>query len=201
MKKSIIYILLILVVIGGFFYFTLDKEEKDIDNNIGQGEESPEENNASESPDSLGPRKDDTIEVGKKLPDFTLENINGEVKSLRDYEGTITILNFWESWCPPCKKEMPDFMKIAEENEDVLILTVNMERERDRKLVEDFLEEGGYTFEVLLDQDQVVGRMFSISSIPSNYFIDKNGIYRGNWPGMLTYEQMEEAIDTLREFD
>lgn len=201
MKKSIIYILAILVVIGGFFYFTLDKEDKDIDNNIGQEEELPEENENTGTVDSLGPRKDNTIEVGKKLPDFTLENMDGQVKSLRDYEGVITILNFWESWCPPCKKEMPDFERIAEKYDDVLILTVNMEKEKDRRLVEDFLEEGGYTFEVLLDQKQEVGRTYAISSIPSNFFIDKNGIYRGHWPGMLTYDQMEEAIESLREFD
>ncbi len=202
MKKIIIYILIFLVLTGGFFYFTLDRENKDIDPNMGQGEENPEVNEGEtvDPGQDLGPRKQESREIGEKLPDFTLENRAGEIKSLRDYEGVITFLNFWESWCPPCKKEMPDFQRISEEYDDVLILTVNMESEKDRQLVEDFLDEGGYTFEVLLDQKQEVARDYYISSIPSTFFIDKNGVYRGNWPGMLTYEQMVEAIESLREF-
>lgn len=197
MKKAIIYGLIIILILGGVFYFTLDKEDKDMDNNLGQGEEPPN-GNEEEVPDTPD---EDIIEIGKKLPNFTLVNRDGEEKSLRDYEGQITFLNFWESWCPPCKQEMPDFQKIHEEYDDVLILTVNTEKEKDREIVDKFLDDNGYTFEVLLDQKQEVARKYYISSIPSTFFIDKDGIFRGNWPGMLTYEQMEEAIDSLREFE
>lgn len=195
MKKVIIYGLILIMVFGGVFYFTLDKDDKDMDN-IGQGEETPEANE-DQVPDISD---EDVIEIGKKLPDFTLVNRDGEEKSLRDYEGQITILNFWESWCPPCKQEMPDFQKIHEEYDDILILTVNMEKEKDRGIVDKFLDDNGYSFEVLLDQKQEVARKYYISSIPTTFFIDKEGIFRGNWPGMLTLEQMEEAIDTLRGF-
>lgn len=137
------------------------------------------------------------IEIGKLAPNFTLENLDGQEVSLEDYRGKIVMLNFWASWCPPCRQEMPDMKRLQEENEDLVIFAVNVKEEKSK--VESFIEEGGYGFEVALDPEGEIAAIYLVSAFPTSYFIDKEGILLGGVPGMLEYPQMVQILEGIRE--
>ncbi len=121
--------------------------------------------------------------VYEKAADFTLENLDGKQVSLSDYQGKPVVLNFWASWCPPCKSEMPGFEKLSnqyEETGDVVFLMVNLtDGDRETKeIAMQFLKDNGYTMNVVFDQKVEVATQYGISSIPATYFIDADGYIR-----------------------
>ena len=138
---------------------------------------------------------------------FTLEDQYGNKHTLSDYKGKVVFLNFWATWCPPCKMEMPDIEAIYKEyglnKEQVIILgvanpksdTFTNTRETDKKGVIKFLEDNKYTFPVVFDEDGKVYQAYSISALPTTFLIDKNNNVFGYAPGMLTKEIMENAIE------
>lgn len=137
------------------------------------------------------------IAVGKEAPNFTLKNLDGEEVSLEDYRGKIVLLNFWATWCGYCDKEMPDMQKLSKENDDVVVLGVDVMEEKE--IVEDYIEKGGYDFEVVLDEKGDVARRYLVQYFPTSYFIDKDGIMVGWKTGMLTGPEMNEAVKKIRK--
>lgn len=137
------------------------------------------------------------IEVDKEIPDFILQDLKGNNVRLSDYKGKIVWINFWASWCKFCDLEMPDLQRMKKENEDIVLLAVNV-KER-KSTAETYIKKGGYDFDVLLDVDGKVSNHYLVSGLPANYFIDKEGKFLGRIEGMLTYEQMNEVIDSLRK--
>jgi peroxiredoxin len=131
-------------------------------------------------------------EVGMQAPGFTLENMNGEQVSLSDYQGQKVFLNFWASWCPPCRKEMPDMQKLHEEygSEEVVILAVNVGE--NKSTAANFMMQNGLSFPVLLDNSKDTARNYLIRGIPSSYFLDQNGIIKEKAFGAVSYEKMLE---------
>ncbi|WP_214482396.1 TlpA disulfide reductase family protein [Bacillus sp. SM2101] len=135
------------------------------------------------------------IAVGNKAPDFELPTLTGESIKLSDLQGKKVIVNYWATWCPPCKEEIPDFQLFHEKyGSDVVILAVNVDPEYD---VESFVNEYEMTFPVLLDEDDQANRIFQVLSIPTTYFIDSNGIIRNKFVGQLSYEKMEKFVDDM----
>lgn len=122
------------------------------------------------------------LEVGQKAPNFTLTSLDGEKFSLADYKGEkMVMLNFWASWCPPCRVEMPEMEKYYEqyqEQDNIEILAVNMttiERGSQDK-VPQFVEELGLTFPVLMDQDGNVKDLYDVMVYPTTYIVNEEGI-------------------------
>lgn len=134
---------------------------------------------------------------GKPAPNFTLKNLKGEEVSLSDYKGKIVLLNFWATWCTYCDMEMPDLQKLDDENDDLVVVAVDVLE--DLQSVEDYILAGGYTFDVVLDEDGSIAERYLVSGFPSSYFIDEEGILIGGVPGMMTYEQMNEALGKARD--
>lgn len=190
-------ILLIGVIVFGLFKFGVFekdtvKDEKPPVNDV-ELEEDEEE-----LIDDVELEEDDyDIAIGKPAPDFTLMNLHGEEVSLSDYKGKIVLINFWATWCPWCLKEMPDMQKLSDENDDLVILAVDVRE--DKKAVEKYIEEGGYDFEVLLDEDGEVSMDYLVGGLPTSYFVDRDGILLGGVPQMMTWEQMNEILDNIRE--
>lgn len=136
--------------------------------------------------------------------DFTLKDFDGNEVSLSDYRGKMVILNFWASWCPPCKTEMPDFDSVNRElteDDDVVILTVNLTngyRGETEKVAKEFINKNGYTFPVLLDTEGIAAQIYGISSIPTTYFIDKEGYVVDGISGMVNKDFILRAIETYK---
>lgn len=115
---------------------------------------------------------------GFAAPDFTLTSLSGETVQLSALRGRVVFLNFWTSWCPPCKKEMPAIQQLSEQSPDVAVLAVNVS---DQDRLEDaqlFLASNGITLDVLLDSDGSVSRLYQVEALPTSFFIDKKGIIR-----------------------
>lgn len=132
-----------------------------------------------------------------KAPNFTLKTMDGKEVSLDDYRGKIVFINFWATWCPYCVKEMPDLQKIYEENkDDLVILAVDVQESK--ATVENYMKDKDYTFPILLDEKGEVASTYYISSYPTTYFVDKEGYLLGGYPGMLTYPQMNQILQSIR---
>lgn len=130
------------------------------------------------------------LEVGLKAPDFELKNLSGETVRLSDFKGKRIMLNFWATWCPPCKKEMPDMQKFYEfSNDDVVILAVNIDPKAD---VAGFAKKMDVHFPILLDEKDKVSSMYKILTIPTTFFIDEGGIIRHKHLSALTIDMMKE---------
>lgn len=133
-----------------------------------------------------------------KAPDFNLKDQYGVVHSLENYKGKVIFLNFWATWCPPCKKEMPDIENIykeyGENKKDVVILGVNSEKENEAKK---FLKDKGYTFPTVIDENSEVMRKYFIQAFPTSFVIDKEGNVYGYVMGGLTKEQIKQVIEEV----
>ena len=115
-------------------------------------------------------------EIGKLAPDFELSNLDGQVVSLSDFRGKPVFLNFWATWCGPCRFEMPFIQKMYEglSSEGLVVLAVNLQE--NPATVKEFVQTFGFTFPVLLATSREVPLAYNIRGIPSTFFIDKNGI-------------------------
>ncbi len=135
---------------------------------------------------------------GHPAPDFTLEDLDGNEVSLSSLRGKAVYLNFWATWCTPCVKEMPSLQEVYDKYGDrVAIYAVNVGESR--AVVSEFLEENGYTFTVLLDEDRVVAHRYQVRGIPTNIFIDSRGVVVERVTGGMTTSQMERAIESVVE--
>lgn len=132
--------------------------------------------------------------------DFTLYDQYGKEHSLSDYKGKTIFLNFWATWCPPCKAEMPDIQKLYESygaDGEVVILGVaapNFGNETDEDGIKAFLKENGYTYPVLMDTTGELFMQYGISSYPTTFMIDKEGNVFGYVSGQLSEDMMKSII-------
>ncbi|RFU70407.1 TlpA family protein disulfide reductase [Peribacillus saganii] len=135
------------------------------------------------------------LKIGAKAPDIQLSDLDGNTVKLSDLKGKKVMLNFWATWCPPCKEEMPamqDFYNEMDDNE--AILSVNIDPEND---VKDFAGKMGITFPIVLDHGGKVYDSYQVISIPTTYFIDSDGIIREKFIGAMTKDEMESKMDNL----
>lgn len=134
-------------------------------------------------------------------PDFTFTDQYGNSHHLSDYRGKIVFLNFWATWCPPCKAEMPDIQKLYEEygrnSGDLIVLGIaglNVGKEGNADYVKNFLADHGYTFPVLLDEKGSMQIQYGVSAFPTTFMIDKDGKVFGYVPGQMTKDIMENVV-------
>ncbi|WP_197276406.1 TlpA disulfide reductase family protein [Bacillus sp. JCM 19034] len=117
------------------------------------------------------------MKVGNKAVDFSLEDSQGNLTSLSDFEGNIIILNFWASWCPPCVKEMPDLMEVGKKYEDNGVSVVAINRttiEIQPEDAEEFLEDENIELFVLYDIEDEVSNLYNIPGVPVTLIIDQD---------------------------
>lgn len=148
-------------------------------------------------------------ETEVKIPaiDFTLQDQYGNWHTLSDYKGKTVFLNFWATWCPPCKAEMPDIQKIYEtydqEGEDALVVlgiaAPLMGQETTQEGIEQFLEANGYTYPVLMDTTGEMFYYYGITAFPTTFMIDRDGNVFGYVSGQLSEELMISIIEQTME--
>lgn len=161
--------------------------------------------NSEENDKSNGTASSNKSEENKTPAiDFELKDQYGKTHKLSDYKGKVVFLNFWATWCPPCKMEMPDIQKLYEkyekqgEKSEVVVISVaapNTQDEKDIDGIKAFLEENGYTYPVLMDDGGYTFGAYRISSLPTTFMIDKEGNVFGYVQGGLTQEAMESIIE------
>src|SRR5579875_4011047 len=136
-----------------------------------------------------------SLEIGSKAPDFTLKTLTGETVKLSSLKGKKVILNFWATWCPPCKAEMPEIEQFYQTaGKDIVILAVNIDPQLD---VKGFVDKNHITFPILLDTNDKVNEQYQIISIPTTFFIDKNGVIQNKIVGAMKLADMKDFAGNL----
>lgn len=199
MNKKWIFVVIIVGMLGWAIYdfgikdkaSSSSEQVEQLDNN----ETDKEERSQNKSGEAM---IKEGLEKGDLAPDFELETLEGEKVSLSDFRGKRVMLNFWATWCPPCRAEMPDMQKFHE-NKDVVILAVNLtETESSEDNVPKFVEEYGITFRVPLDVDSSVSTLYQIRPIPTTYLIDSNGMIHNVAFGAINYELMVQEFEKMQ---
>lgn len=142
----------------------------------------------------------DKLAAKVAAPDFTVTDQNGKQLLFSSLFGKPIVLNFWASWCPPCKSELPDFNKVYNEmKDDVVFLMVDLvDGQRETVATgSGYIAEQGYSFSVYYDTTQEAANTYSISSIPTTLFIDKDGNIAEGQTGMLDEDGLRKGISKI----
>lgn len=135
--------------------------------------------------------------IGNKAPNIILNDLGAKPVLLSDYKGKKNVIvNFWATWCPPCKEEMPLFQKLYEQYGDELVI-IGINLQEDKETIKKFLEEYKITYPILLDPDAETKKLYNVITQPVTYFINKDGIIVDKKQGPLTTEETNEKIDKL----
>ncbi|HZU06784.1 MAG TPA: TlpA disulfide reductase family protein [Chloroflexota bacterium] len=135
--------------------------------------------------------------LGSPAPDFALQNVDGTTVRLSELRGKPVVVNFWATWCAPCREEMPAMQEVYEQYRDrgLVILAVNMEE--DVRLVRRWIEQGGFTFTFLLDSEGELVKRYNVTAAPTSYFIGRDGVIRDLKLGALSRSEMQAKVEKL----
>ena len=158
---------------------------------------------ASDPSDETGTASGDSEPDSDELstaPDFTVYDIDGNEVKLSDYFGKPIVLNFWASWCGPCKSEMPEFNEMYSELDgEVIFLMVNM-TDGSRETVEsasEYVSEEGFSFPVMYDTAQDAAYTYAVYSLPTTYFLDEEGYLIARAVGAIDKDTLQQGIDMI----
>jgi peroxiredoxin len=136
-------------------------------------------------------------EVGREAPDFQVQGLGGESIRLSDFRGSAVWINFWASWCPPCRAESPDIEAVYQTKQGEGLVVLALSIGEGASAVRDYVERTGITFTVGLDEETEISAAYRIAGIPSHYFVDRDGILRESRVGSMSRETMEERVDEI----
>ncbi|MEG0772236.1 cytochrome c biogenesis protein/redoxin [Clostridium sp.] len=202
--------------VRGYIDDMISKPSKIVEEKTGVREESNPSKDKEDSPNidneatGKGNIEENGIESGNigeeeqnalLAPDFKLVDQYGKAHSLIDYKGKVVFLNFWATWCPPCREEMPHIEELYKEynknEEDIVILGVaipNVGREGSTEDIKNFLQNEGYTFPVVFDEDAKLLNKYFINAFPTTFIIGKEGNVINYIPGAMDKETMRAVI-------
>lgn len=191
MKKRFLLLLLIFAIIMGAAVLGYDKLTESY-----ELQESSEHQSSNE-PVSQPPEKEPI-----PVPDFTAYDSEGNEVKLSDFFGKPIVLNFWASWCGPCKKEMPYFEKAYVEYGDKVNFVILNATDGIRETVKsasEHIKENGYTFPVYFDTERIAAYTYGVRSLPSTLFIDSDGSTVTGYAGILSEKTLIANIESLLE--
>jgi cytochrome c biogenesis protein CcmG/thiol:disulfide interchange protein DsbE len=142
--------------------------------------------------------KYEPLTVGMAAPDFTLPDMAGKNQQLSDYRGKVIFLNFWATWCKPCKEEMPSMQVLWDslKKEDFVMLAVSMDRVTTTKEISPFVENLKLTFPILTDSWGQTDKRYKLMGVPETYIIDQSGVLREKVIGPRDWTRTE-SIETI----
>jgi thiol-disulfide isomerase/thioredoxin len=133
-----------------------------------------------------------------KAPDFALKSVDGKTIKLSDYKGKIVIIDFWATWCPPCRRGIPDLVAIQQEyKKNVVIIGISLDREKTIKDVPDFVKNYKINYPVVYGDDQITIDYGGIRSIPTSFVIDKKGNIVDSHIGLVEKDVFVNKIKEL----
>ena len=147
--------------------------------------------------ETTGVSEQETHPPESQAPDFTVYDADGNAHRLSDFFGKPIVLNFWASWCGPCKMEMPDFdAAYLDQGDEITFLMVNLTDGVDETVegVSGFIDEQGYSFPVYFDSDFSAANTYMVQSIPMTFFIDENGYLQAYADSMISAELLQQGI-------
>jgi peroxiredoxin len=122
-------------------------------------------------------KPNDKLQIGAKAPEFALTDLNGDLHRLSDYHGHFVVVNFWGTFCPPCREEIPALVRQYAEWSDqgVQLLGINLQADNEAA-VERFVSSNAITYPILADQQDVVRKRYRVTEYPTTFFINPEGI-------------------------
>ncbi len=131
------------------------------------------------------------LKEGTRSIDFTLSDLSGKKVSLSSYKGKLVFLNFWATWCPPCRSEMPSMERLYQKLKGKGLVILAVDLQEDAQSVQKFVDEHKLSFQVLLDSDGRVGTTYGARSIPTTYLIGRDGSALGGTIGAREWDSPE----------
>ncbi len=134
------------------------------------------------------------VNVGESAPSFTLVDLEGNSVTLSDFRGKTVFVNFWATWCPPCRAEMPEIEAVYQEYKDKDVVVIGIDILEPEDVVRRFVEQGGYSWTFVLDTSGEVAANYRIAAIPTSLFIDREGIIQAVNIGAMTKRAIESKL-------
>jgi cytochrome c biogenesis protein CcmG, thiol:disulfide interchange protein DsbE len=134
--------------------------------------------------------------VGLAAENFTVDRLNGDAIKLEAYRGKPVVLNFWATWCPPCREEMPLFENFASRLVGEAVF-IGMDTGEEDSIVQAFIEESGITIPIGMDRNGAIADLYYVNSFPVTFFIDPDGIVRAQHIGQLDEGTLKKYLATI----
>lgn len=202
MKKNAYWIwlsllLVVLLVAAGFLYNSL-KDKVELSNLVAQTTAVPSEDPTADPNATAAP----TATPRPAAPDFTVYDMEGNAVSLSSMQGKPVVVNFWASWCGPCKSEMPDFQKAYEQHgEAVHFMIVNMTdgMQETKEKAKAYVDKQSFTFPVYYDTDMDAAMAYGVNTIPATYFVAADGSLIARANGAISLATLEKGLSMIME--
>lgn len=133
-------------------------------------------------------------EAGSLAPDFLLESVGGDETRLTDFRGQPVVLNFWASWCRPCRQEIPLLVNASQRYADDGMVVIGLNLQEGKALIEAFADDYGIEFPLLMDRDGEVGDRYRLLGLPTTFFIDTDGVIQSVFTGPLEAKIYDQQV-------
>ena len=141
-----------------------------------------------------GSQAPEGISEGNRARSFSLATLDGTQVSLKDYRGQVVLINFWATWCPPCRAEIPSLEMAYRARQDDGLVVLGISVEESRETVQPFVGDFGMTYPVLLDEAGRVYQMYRVLGLPMSIVLDRDGVIQARHVGYLSAEQLDRYL-------
>ncbi len=189
LRSVVLPVAVLALIVGGLVYWDSRGGTTTNDARFGTVDLPPERNPTGEQPRG---------EVGRPAPDFVLQRPEGGTLRLSDLQGSPVLVNFWATWCPPCRAEIPELVKAYGQHRGEGLIIVGVDLQESNKKVLEFARDFGMTFPIVIDREGELTQVWRlggpIKGIPSSYFVDKTGVIRAIFFGPMTERSLADRL-------